>query len=521
MEKIITTDDICKRIVSKIKPQWKAAFFGGVIIGLLTYMYFMTSNFLNYDSMWNIYSDQDMITSGRQFLTYACGISSFYNLPWINGILAIFFLAITSVVVVEGLGIESKTGAVLAAGFLVTFPAVSSTFCYIFTVDGYMVAVLLAALAFLAADRRKFGFVPGMFLLGISMGIYQAYLSFTIVLCILRLLRDLIEQDKLKTVWDKIWRYAAMGIGAYAFYVITLKIMLRIKNTELSGYQGTDRVGSFALGELPAGLRSAWDNFINFARWSNVLTTTEIMKYCFVLLAAGAAILYLYLFIQNKRYQSVMRILLVVLLLAAIPFGATIVNILSPGTYFHLLMRLPWALFFVFAVMLTEMMKYEGGKLYAMSKRIASVTICLCAVIMIFSFSVMANIVAFNMNERYEKTYATCLRIVDRIEQTEGYEVGTKVAILGGFPSEEYYPSTDITTDDLVGYFGCAGDLCVNSTEKYAVFFSHYLGVTITTISAEEEIRLTETEQYMAMPKFPSEGSVDFIEDVLVIKLNG
>ena len=157
MEQIQSTDDIFKRIWKKIKPQWRAAFFGSIIIGLMTYMYTMTNNFLTYDSMWNLYSDQDMITSGRQFLTYACGISSFYSLPWLNGVLAIFYLGIAAAIVTEGFEIKSKMGAVLVGGLLVTFPAISSTFCYMYTVDGYMLAVLFAALAFFADRQEKMG----------------------------------------------------------------------------------------------------------------------------------------------------------------------------------------------------------------------------------------------------------------------------------------------------------------------------------------------------------------------------
>lgn len=521
MEKEITVDDILKGIGKKIKPQWWAAFLGCVIFGLMAYMYIMTNNFLTYDSMWNIYSDQDMITSGRQFLTYACGISSFYSLPWVNGVLAIFYLALTSVVVVEGLGIESKTGAALAGGLLVTFPAVASTFCYIFTIDGYMLAVLFSALAFLLADRKKWGFLGGIVLLGVSIGIYQAYLSFTIILCILRLLLDVLEKDNLKEIWSKIWRYVVMGIGGYGFYVITLKLMLKIKDVELSGYQGTDRVGSFSLADLPAGLRAAWNNFINFARWSNVLTTTEVMKYAFVLIIMGAVGLFVALMIKNKTYKSIIRSLLLMLLVAAIPFGATIVNLISPDTFFHLLMRLPWALFFIFVIVLCEKAEYGKGKIRDCILKTTTGLLLTATVVMIFRFCVMANVVAFNMNERYEKTYALCVRIADRIEQTEGYVTGTKVAILGGYPDEAFYPDTDITTEDLIGYFGANGEVCVNSTDKYAEFFGHYLNVTISTISSEEEIRLTGTEEFMDMPKFPAEGSVGYIGDVLVIKLNG
>lgn len=521
MQAIGCADDCIKKYYNKIKPQWKAAFIGTVIIGILTYAYTMSNHFLTYDSMWNLYSDQDMITSGRQFLMYACGISSYYDLPWINGILAIFYLALTAVVVTEGLGIQSKTGALLAGGLLVTFPAIASTFCYTYTIDGYMLAVLLSAVAFLLTDRKKWGFAGGIVLLGISMGIYQAYLSFTIVLCILRLLLDIIEKDSLKEILVKVCRYVVMGIGSYVFYVVTLKLMLKIKGVEISGYQGTDRIGSFSLAELPAGLKAAWYNFINFARWSNVLTGTEVMKYAFVLIAVLAVILFLALFVKEKRYKSIFRIVLMWILVAAIPFGATIVNILSPDTYFHLLMRLPWALFFIFAVALCQRVTFEGKKIRKTLKKIMTGGVCLSAMVLIFSFGVMANVVAFNMNERYEKTYATCIRIVDRIEQTEGYTTGTKVAILGGYPDYNNYPATDITGEDLSSYFGSNGELCVNSTEKYAEFFRHYMNVTITTIPEAEEIDLTQTDEFLDMPTFPAEGSVGFIGDVLVIKLNG
>ncbi len=521
MEKGITVDDIIKRIGKRIKPQWWAAFFGCVICGLIAYMYIMTNNFLTYDSTWNIYSDQDMIASGRQFLTYACGISSFYNLPWVNGVLAIVYLALTSVVVVEGLDIESKIGAALSGGLLVTFPAVASTFCYIFTIDGYMLAVLLSALAFLFTDRKKWGFLGGIIFLGVSIGIYQAYLSFTIILCVLRLLLDVIEKDNLKDILAKIWRYVVMGIGGYVFYVVTLKLMLKWKDVELSGYQGTDRVGSFSLAELPAGLVAALKSFGRFLMPGNVVQSNKTLFVTFCILLIVAVGLYIIHFVKEKRYKSVCRIVMVLALVAVIPFGSTIVNILSPDTFFHLLMRLPWALFLIFTLSLSgKEIKVKKAFFKGTWKSICCITL-MCAVLLVGRFGIMANIVGFNMNERYEKTYATCVRIVDRIEQTPGYTTGTKVAVLGGYPYHMYYFPSDITKEDLAGFFGADGSVFVSSSTGYATIFKHYLNFTVNIVHQEDELSLVMSEEYAAMPKFPAEGSVAFIGDVLVVKLDG
>ena len=70
-----------KGIKNLWKPQYTWAFFGTLLVGLIAHLPAMTHNLPTYDTFWNIYSNQDMITSGRQFLTFACGLSSFYNLP--------------------------------------------------------------------------------------------------------------------------------------------------------------------------------------------------------------------------------------------------------------------------------------------------------------------------------------------------------------------------------------------------------------------------------------------------------
>lgn len=511
-------NQIYSNIKAKIRPYWVTAFVSCMVIGLLTYGYLMSNHFLTHDSMWNLYSDQNMITSGRQFLQFACGISSYYDLPWFNGLLAIFYLAITSVLVVEGLGIRSHINAALSAGIIVTFPSVISTFGYTYTVDGYMLAGLLAAAAFLITDRKKWGCFAGAVLLGIGLGIYQAFLSFAIILCILRLLLDILEQINIREILMKACRFMAMGAGAYLFYLVTLNLMLAMQGVQLSEYQGVNKVQGVSLNTLPDGLYAAFMNFMNFARWANVLTTTDPMKWAFVILILLSICFYVYFFITGKCYRSPFRIFMVMALVLAIPFGATAVSIISPDTFYHLLLRGSWCLFFVFALALSERFRLTEKKTANRVKQVLTLAVCLFSVILVFEFSKMANIVGYNQNERYEKSYSLCLRLLDRLEQTPGYEAGMPVAILGGVPAN---PSTDITKEDLVGYFGVNGDYVLGSTQHYAAFMSHYMNITLNTIDYEEELNLVETEEFKACPKFPDKDCIIQINGVWVIKING
>ena len=496
---------------SKIKSHWITAFVTGMIIGLLTYGYFMSNHFLTYDSMWNLYSDQNMITSGRQFLQYACGISSYYDLPWLNGLLAVLYLSVTSVFVIEGFGIKSHINSALTAGIIVTFPSVISTFGYTFTVDGYMLAALLAAVAFWMADKKKWGFLPGAVLLGVSLGIYQSFLSFAIILCVLKLMLDALDQVKTKDNLCKGFRFVGMGIGAYAFYLVSLNLMLKIQDKQLSGYQGSDKVQEFALSGLPEGLKAAFDNFINFARWSNVLTTTEGMKCAFVVLMLAGIGIYGYLFIVRKCYKNMIYILITAGCAAVIPFGATVVSIISPETFYHLILRSCWCLFFVFVLALSERITLAKSEVLNRMKKAAVILVTLFSVILIFEFSKMANIAGFNQNERYEKSYSLCVRIADRLEQTEGYKHGMPVAILGGIPD---YSSTDITADDLSGYFGVNGDYVIGSTEHIAEFMSHYMNITLNTVDLQTQERLAATEEFRKCPKFPENDCIIQIDGV-------
>ncbi len=496
----------------------KAAFVTAVIAGFMAFGYMMANNFLTYDSLWNIYSDQNMISSGRPFLKYAAGISSDYNLPWLNGCLAIIYLALSALILVRLFNPLKVLTAAVIGGFVTVFPAVTSTFSYGFTVDAYMLAVLLAVLSVYICVQRKYGFVAGIFLLGLSIGIYQAYFSYAIVLCIVFLLMQLLRKEKLRNTLLYAAKFIIMGVFAYIFYVCSLKLMLLIEGEALSGYQGTDTVVGFKLSSIPAGLKTAFVEFFNFARYENVLTTTLLMKVAFVIIVLMAVAIYVALFIKNKCVNTA-KIIIALILFGAIPFGTTMIAIMVPDANFHLLMRMPWAILFVFAALLFD--EFERTNIIIKYRPLISEFSLIACCVMIFEFIVMGNVAGFNMNERYEKSYAFCLKIENRLESTDGYHTGDKVAILGGIPNENCYPSTEITINDLSGYFGTNGELCVNSTEKCAEFMRHYLGFSISTISDEEEIALTETKEFIEMDYFPASDSIRKIGDVWVIKING
>lgn len=143
----------------------------------------MLSDIPNHDGLSSMYFDQNMITSGRWFLSVACGFSSYFTIPWIIGLIGLLWLALTAVALTELLELADPLVIIAVSGLLVSFPALASTFAYVFTMDGYMMALFLAILAVLLRKTEK-GWLAGAVCLAFSMGIYQAYLPFAILLCV-------------------------------------------------------------------------------------------------------------------------------------------------------------------------------------------------------------------------------------------------------------------------------------------------------------------------------------------------
>ena len=95
-------------MIEKFKESrlWKYTFFTAVVLALCTHLPIMLSDIPNHDGLASIYFDQNMLVSGRWFLSIACGFSSYYALPWLIGLLSIVILAFTSVLLVEVFEIE-------------------------------------------------------------------------------------------------------------------------------------------------------------------------------------------------------------------------------------------------------------------------------------------------------------------------------------------------------------------------------------------------------------------------------
>ena len=339
-------EEFFKSLKKRIKKEWKIAFFSAFLIGFFTYLWHLGSFLVNGDSINNFYNPQNTIHLGRCFLTYTCGISSFYDLPTVNGLLGILYVSLCSVCIVELFELHKPLSIILTSGLLITFPSVASTFAYNFTADGYLMAMLFGALAVLLTCRYRFGFLAGALLLCISYGSYQAYIAFTLMIILMWVVWQLLcLQAPFKRLLPYLGRFLGMGVLGSGAYIAALNLLLRVQGRKLSSYQGISGFSEFGIEKIKGAFLSCLVYFKHFffGDWKPSLYTG--LNIVLVVLIAFVVIS---LFIRNKLFLHLPECILLLLCFLAIPFVTAIVYFISNVVAFHTLMCA--VLFMIFIV---------------------------------------------------------------------------------------------------------------------------------------------------------------------------
>ncbi len=525
-----------------LQPNIVIPFLTTTVVGLLVHFPVMIGNLPNADAMTSFYFDQNMVTSGRWFLTIACGFSSYYDLKWLIGILSIIFLAIAAVLLTKLFEIKDYVAMGLTGALLVAFPAVAATFAYMYTADGYFMAFALSVLAVLLTKKyKKNGWLFGALALCFSMGTYQAYLAATILLCLFDLILMCMENRSIKETLLQGTRYLAMGALGGILYFVILKICLAVQGKVLDTYQGINNMGKISVSTLPGMILDAYRDFAGFLRNGKIFILNGF-SYAALLLLFGIAILSAVIIMaRTKAIGKWYQWFLIVIFVILIPIGCNVILLISSEAFYHLLMRMQWGLFPVMAVVLTERFltlgtrgeSIETGTAESSKEKkkdntdnndlgkiqiIMGIAATAGALLLCWQYFLTDQIAYFNMNERYEKTYAYCVRLADRIEQTPGYYTGMPVMMIGVL-DENKFPVTDITSDVTERIYGSTGDMLIYKGEQFQAFMEHYLNVSLNVITdAEKVVEIYNSDAYREMDSFPAADSVKVVDGILYVK---
>ena len=530
---------------TRIKKSWKLAFVSVFVIGLLVHMYKFTNTLLGHDSLFNIYGTQNVVRSGRWFLAVACSLSSFFDLPWVNGVLSLIWIGVAAAVVIDIFRIENPVLILLTGGLLVTFPAVTQTFYFEYTADGYMLAMVLAALTVrfsMIGERRKSRLFLSFCCITLTCGIYQAYVSFALVLSLGYFMTELLEnryEKKLYTLWirNQILIY---GLGMAAYYVIWQIAMVCQGNLQPNQYMGIDTIGQIGPGFLWDAVKQTMTSFVSvFMVWNFLrrgLTMYTVLNILFLMAAAYIVVTAVR---KSRLYTRKGQMLLFLLCMAAIPFAVFIWFFASQGIQYVVRMEQSVCLLYILCGVLANRWLKPGK---------SDIAALLLAVI-IFNNGITANMMYQYMHRCYEESYATGVEIATHIHLLDD---GTQkeiviVGLTSWFSEEEYESGGGLKELALLksiynNLFSAGSAPALFLSEVIGLELSYYrmhpeveippvdVGSNNWPVSggwtwrfplADEAVKakLIDTKQVADMPVWPAADSIQVIDDLIVIKL--
>lgn len=505
-----------KKIKSFIKPQWKVCFVAALIFGLAAHLYKITNWLPNWDSLVFRYDAQNMVALGRWFLPVVCSFTSFYDLPFLNGIIAILFHALSAVCICKMLNVRKKITAALIGAIIVTFPTVTSVLMYNYVADGYSIAFFLSTLAAYFLTKKKWRYsVIGAVLIALSTGIYQAYITVTIMLVLLHLIDEtLYNGATLKDILKKAAVMLLSGVAGVALYGIILKIVLTISSSALLDYQGINSAVALSGIDILGSLYRIKETFINiFFDFSRGITLYLALNIIVLLFTVTHYIKYI---VVNKLYKAPLKLLVVIVMSFMLVLGAGILAFANPTVDYHNLMLMGYAVFYIFFIILYE----RGADASHKHATLKCWAVFVMALIIIANQVVIANVAYHKAGIAYEKSYGTLIRIADRIEQTENSDAANRIMVIGALENSEAYSINlppDITgiTD---GYILRADDETVGQSVLCNAL-NDYCGKNYQFISGEEKNKLLANEAIKEMQNWPAESSVAVLDNIIIIKL--
>lgn len=525
-EEILSPDEVFEKFLKWFDTRKRFAFITVIILGFIAHITMLTETIMSQDGLWNSmkYSRAGdwELTLGRWGIVLVEILNNFIKIPTIATISCIITMAIAAIFLVEVFDLKSKISILVTSAILVLTPTFTATVLYVYTSFAYCFNFLLAILAiwFLYNYKnKKLGFLLSSLCIMFSFSIYQSYIGVTIGLCLMiGIINTLKEKSNIKQVLFEILRTAgAVIVGGILYFIITM-ILLKISGFELATYKAVNTVGILDIfSNLKDSIIQAYKDFGIFFMGDSVVYNAnykrDVMYFVFFALFAILLLIKI-LKIEDDKKNKICKILLVGVSIVVLPLALNIVDILAPKTKIYILTATQMILMIPFTFAIMEMIE---------KKYILKYASILCTVIIMGTYYLATNTSYSALKITYNQAYATTVRIMDRIENTPGYNKDLKI-LFGGIVGNNNFPRTSNLYGFTIGeiannvvFHGTYGGQ-LGTWENYLKVF---LGLDVTFCEDNVYRDIVTGKIYKEeMDVFPAANSIRIMDGIVVVKLS-
>lgn len=493
-------------------PEWIAA-GSALAVGIVTHFFFLVNVLHNYDDIGNLPGGYGAgVSSGRWFLELlGLGFNAFglnYNLPVLNGLCFLLLMALTAGVLVAVLKLRSKCSAALLGMLITVFPTACSMLFFRFTAGFYAFSCLLAVCAPWLMERRRHGWILAVGLLVLSLGIYQSHIPFAIGIFVLLLIRRVLEGEcSPGKLIGRGLQYCAVLLLSFAIYYVMSRVFTMLWGERLNSYRGIESMGVLDLKQLPRMIVDAVKHvyLLPFRDYGGI-AYRRLLRLVYLLLTAVTVPLVLFALVT--RVKKPLLGLMLCLLLAVFPLAVNFIEIMVPEGGIYTLMLYPLVLLVCLPLVVMETLADGKGKpLFT-----AAVSLTVALLVFCYSYFDNVNYTAHYFINRQIENYVSSM--VVQVRMTEGFETDMEWALLGSIDD----PLLQSQWDEEAAYGGIGSAQYIMNHFSFPSWIKNYIGYKVTFVPETRAAELARTEAAKAMPCWPNQGSIQIIENTVVIK---
>lgn len=493
---------------------------GQVIMGVMVYFMMMSLNLVNdLDGLWhpsNFIAGDWEISLGRALQRYADRARFGIVSEPFNTILTLILLSVGNVLIIDRLKIKSSIYKWLIYSILIANPIVCCSLSYSYMSVNFGLAYFFSVLAFIFinVDRKNITklFLAACFL-GISMAFYQAYICVVSVLIVNMIIIMILEKEEVKSIF----KYIISSVGVYGVgglvYLIITKFFLYKADVQMASYKGAANVDLFyMIKSLPNSIRQCYRQFgvyiFDTKTFSNLEFIDSVLGgLCFVYIIA--------IIIQSCRIfrDNLIRGILFLVMICILPVAACSVLLIAVGNDMTILMSMGMLL----CIVLLGGIVPRDGRLGYVVKRIYLFVLLL---FLWFQLSAVEND-QLALKEGKTATISLTESIINNLYENYNLDVSKSVAFVGRpadndmfSKSQAYYMANEYAM------FGCWSTQSRNNRVSWNGVLLKFLGANINLCSDTEYEIIIQSEQVKSMPEYPADGSIDIINDIIVVKVS-
>lgn len=444
------------------------------------------------------------IPQGRFMIPFLEKFKGLAPSPWLTGLLFVLILTAVSMLLIRIFNIQNSIAIFLICGLLCTNEALTLTGAtYVYCMDEYAFALLAAAAAAWFFCRCPDGAPLGIICLIVCLAIYQSYFTVTLALCFITLIHDLTANEKPLAVIFRGLRYLALALVSFIAYFFLWWAACRLTGTRIA------RTDQTLLG---GGLSNLFEYFTaaNDKFFSRLLSQTTLFGIFFYIAGLAALLLVLFWLISwlAQKDLSIGNKALLVIMVFLLPTALNSVWIFLAGQPIEL-STYGWQLIYLFPILCAKWAPFPR-----LSRQCGILAVILLAVVL-WNNVLFANHAYMKKDLEKNATIFLISRVIDRVEQTEGYIPNeTPVAYVGKLSRNPFASKARPGFSELSGHAGLWYD---TSATYFTYYISRYLNYPMVWDTSTD---FASMEEVQAMPLFPAAGCTRMINGTLVIRLS-